>query len=70
MPDYTAHETAIIDEGARIGKGSRIWHWVLFVQSKDRRNVSLGQNVFVGNKVDIEIIVKYKMVLVYMIMLL
>lgn len=25
---YKAHPTAIIDEGARIGDGSRIWHWV------------------------------------------
>ena len=26
--DYTAHPTAIIDAGAQIGAGSRIWHWV------------------------------------------
>jgi len=26
--DYAAHETAIIDEGAQIGCGTRIWHWV------------------------------------------
>ena len=24
------HETSIIDEGAIIGKGSKIWHWSLF----------------------------------------
>lgn len=54
MPNYTAHETAIIDEGARIGKGSRIWHWVHICSgAKIGENVSLGQNVFVGNKVDI-----------------
>lgn len=46
------HPTAIVDEGAEIGDGSRIWHWV-HVSSGARlgKQVSLGQNVFVGNKV-------------------
>ena len=26
--DYQVHETAIIDDGAQIGSGSRIWQWV------------------------------------------
>ena len=26
--DYQVHETAIVDEGAQIGSGSRIWQWV------------------------------------------
>lgn len=48
----TIHPTAIIDEGAEIGDGSRIWHWV-HVCGKARigRGCSLGQNVFVGNDV-------------------
>lgn len=48
----TVHPTAIIDEGAEIGDGSRIWHWV-HVCGKARigRGCSLGQNVFVGNDV-------------------
>ena len=25
---YFAHETAIIEQGATIGAGSKIWHWV------------------------------------------
>ena len=25
---YQAHATAIVDEGAQIGQGTRIWHWV------------------------------------------
>jgi UDP-2-acetamido-3-amino-2,3-dideoxy-glucuronate N-acetyltransferase len=52
--NYTIHPTAIVDEGAVIGSGSRIWHWV-HVCSNARlgENVSLGQNVFVGNKVSI-----------------
>ena len=52
MEDYYVHETAIIDEGARIGVGSRIWHWVhVCGGAKIGKKVSLGQNVFVGNNV-------------------
>jgi len=48
------HPTAIIDEGAKIGEGSRIWHWVhVCGQARIGKGVSLGQNVFVGNKVTI-----------------
>jgi UDP-2-acetamido-3-amino-2,3-dideoxy-glucuronate N-acetyltransferase len=46
------HPTAIIDDGANIGKGSRIWHWVhVCGEAQIGKEVSLGQNVFVGNKV-------------------
>lgn len=46
------HESAIVDEGAQIGCGTRIWHWVhVCGGAKIGRNCSLGQNVFVGNKV-------------------
>lgn len=49
---YYRHETAILDEGAQIGEGSRIWHFVhVCGGARIGRNVSLGQNVFVGNKV-------------------
>ena len=46
---YYRHETAIVDEGADIGDGSRVWHFV-HVSSGARigRDVVLGQNVFVG----------------------
>lgn len=48
----TIHATAIIDEGAVIGDGSRIWHFVhVCAGARIGSNVSLGQNVFVGNKV-------------------
>lgn len=52
---FQKHETAIIDEGAEIGAGSRIWHWVHIcgVNTKIGENCSLGQNVFVGNNVTI-----------------
>lgn len=50
--NYTQHETAIVDDGAQIGKGSRIWHFVhVCAGARIGEGVSLGQNVFVGNKV-------------------
>lgn len=51
---HTIHETAIVDDGAQIGAGTRIWHWV-HVCGKARigTDCSLGQNVFVGNDVTI-----------------
>ena len=46
------HESAIIDEGAEIGDGSRVWHFThVCGGAKIGARVSLGQNVFVGNKV-------------------
>lgn len=54
MKNYTVHDTAIVDPGAQIGAGSRIWHWVhVCGGARVGQNVSLGQNVFVGNKVQI-----------------
>ena len=54
MKDYTVHDTAIVDHGAQIGAGSRIWHWVhVCGGAQIGRHVSLGQNVFVGNNVQI-----------------
>lgn len=53
MPlDYSVHETAIVDAGAVIGAGTRIWHWA-HVSSRAviGESCSLGQNVFVGNVV-------------------
>ena len=52
MDKVKIHETAIVDTGAEIGEGSRIWHWSHVCSgAKIGKNVSLGQNVFVGNKV-------------------
>ena len=48
------HPTAIVDEGAQIGEGSRVWHWVhICGGAKIGRDCSFGQNVFVGNRVTI-----------------
>jgi UDP-2-acetamido-3-amino-2,3-dideoxy-glucuronate N-acetyltransferase len=46
------HSTAIIDEGAQIGAGTRIWHWVhICGGARIGERCSFGQNVFVGNDV-------------------
>ncbi len=48
----TIHPTAIVDDGAQIGDGTRIWHWVhVSGQAKIGKRCSLGQNVYVGNNV-------------------
>lgn len=48
------HSTAIVDEGARIGDGSRVWHWAhICGGARIGRECSLGQNVFVANDVAI-----------------
>ena len=49
---FQVHETAIIDDGAEIGNGCRIWHWVhISAGAKIGRDCSFGQNVFIGNRV-------------------
>lgn len=51
MP-YIVHPSAIVDEGAQIGEGSRVWHFVhVCGGARIGKDVSLGQNVFVGNHV-------------------
>ena len=52
--NFFTHETAIIDDGAIIGKGSRIWHFAhVCGGARIGEKVSLGQNVFVANEVTI-----------------
>lgn len=47
--NYYCHDSAIIDGGAEIGEGSRIWHFVhVSGGSRIGRDVVLGQNVFVA----------------------
>src|SRR5690554_4726766 len=54
MSNYQVHPSAIVDEGAQIGEGSRVWHFVhVCGGAQIGKGVSLGQNVFVGNKVTI-----------------
>ncbi len=48
---YYSHETAIIDDGAEIGNGTKIWHFShVMGGAKIGDNCSLGQNVYVGSK--------------------
>lgn len=47
---YFRHDTAIVDEGAQIGAGSRVWHFVHVCSgARIGRDVVLGQNVFVAD---------------------
>jgi len=49
MDDYFAHETAVIDEGCRIGKGCRIWHFSHIMTGAELgEKCNLGQNVVIS----------------------
>lgn len=51
---WTAHPSAIVDEGATIGDGTRVWHFVhVSPGARIGERCSLGQNVYVGNDVTI-----------------
>ena len=50
----TIHPSAIVDDGAQIGDGSRVWHFVhICAGARIGQGCSFGQNVFVGNDVTI-----------------
>lgn len=52
MAGVQIHESAIVDEGAQIGDGTRVWHWVhVSGGARIGRDCSLGQNVFIANRV-------------------
>lgn len=52
MNNYYKHPSAIVDDGAQIGEGSRVWHFVhICAEAKIGERCSMGQNVFIGNKV-------------------
>ena len=54
MKNYFAHETAVLDEGCRIGDGTRIWHFThVMAEAVVGKNCVLGQNVMVANHVTI-----------------
>lgn len=47
--DYFAHETAVIDEGCQIGKGTKIWHFShVMPGARIGEECNLGQNVVVS----------------------
>ncbi|MDR0698728.1 MAG: acetyltransferase [Tannerella sp.] len=49
---YTAHETAVIDEGCEIGEGTKIWHFShLMTGCVIGGNCNIGQNVMISTGV-------------------
>lgn len=51
MPDTHIHPTAIVDDGAQIGAGTAIWHWVhVSAGARIGDDCSLGQGVYVGGR--------------------
>ena len=50
--DYSAHESAIIDPGCVIGKGTKIWHFSHIMPGcRIGENCNIGQNVVVSTDV-------------------
>ena len=49
---FFAHETAVVDDGCKIGKGTRIWHFSHIMSGAILgENCNLGQNVLVSDDV-------------------
>lgn len=54
MSDIYIHPSAVVDDGAEIGHGTKVWHFVHVLSgSRIGRNCVLGQNVMVGPRVTI-----------------
>ncbi len=50
--DYSAHSTAVIDQGCQIGSGTKIWHFSHVMQNCEiGENCNIGQNVVVSPEV-------------------
>lgn len=59
--DYFAHPTAVVDEGAKIGSGTKIWHFshimpnaVLGEKCNIGQNVVVSPEVVLGNNVKVQ----------------
>ena len=59
--EYYAHPTAVIDDGCKIGKGTKIWHFTHIMSGCEiGENCNIGQNVVVspgvvlGNNVKVQ----------------
>jgi UDP-2-acetamido-3-amino-2,3-dideoxy-glucuronate N-acetyltransferase len=59
--EYFAHETAVIDDGCQIGKGSKIWHFshimpgcILGEKCNIGQNVVVSPDVVLGNNVKVQ----------------
>jgi UDP-2-acetamido-3-amino-2,3-dideoxy-glucuronate N-acetyltransferase len=60
-PDFFVHPSAVIDAGASIGKGTKVWHFCHVMESAHigedcvlAQNVSVGAGVVIGNRVRIQ----------------
>jgi len=52
--EYYAHSTAIVDEGAKVGKNTRIWHFCHIMPGAIiGQKCNIGQNVYIDNNVSI-----------------
>ncbi|MCZ2490056.1 N-acetyltransferase [Aquirufa antheringensis] len=52
MMDYFIHDSAIVDEGCKIGAGTKIWHFShIMTNCKIGNNCNIGQNVVVSPEV-------------------
>ena len=50
--DVFVHPSAVVDEGARVGKNTRIWHFChVMPKTEIGSNCNIGQNVFIDNNV-------------------
>jgi UDP-2-acetamido-3-amino-2,3-dideoxy-glucuronate N-acetyltransferase len=48
----TIHPTALVDDGAQLGDGCSVWHWVhISAGARIGERCSFGQGVYVGNDV-------------------
>ncbi len=59
--EYFAHETAIVDDGCKIGKGTKIWHFshimsncVIGENCNFGQNVVISPEVILGNNVKVQ----------------
>jgi UDP-2-acetamido-3-amino-2,3-dideoxy-glucuronate N-acetyltransferase len=49
--DYFVHESSYVDEGAEIGKGTKVWHFChIMTGAKIGKKCSIGQNVNIGSR--------------------
>ena len=53
-PEYFAHPSAIIDDGCKVGEGTKIWHFShIMPKAVIGKKCNIGQNVYIDNNVSI-----------------
>ena len=54
MKEVYIHPTAVVDKNARIGEGTKVWHFVHVMENAEiGKNCVLGHSVYVGREVKI-----------------